>query len=70
MRFSLELDADQVHEMVVELLKEDYEAQEYWMGGPKNSKEAKRLRKHLRAVLEYYMVPDEFEEWEKQNAKD
>lgn len=70
MRFSLEFYSDQVHDMVVQVLKGAYEDQEYWIGGPKNSKEAKRIRKHLRGVLEYYMIPDEFKEWEKQNAKD
>jgi hypothetical protein len=63
----INIDEEQVCEIVIQSLQEDYIHQEYQMSG---RKAAKRMKKHLRAVLKYYMVPDEFKEWENQIAED
>jgi hypothetical protein len=58
----INIDEEQVCEIVIRSLQEDYK----W----ENEKAAKRMKKHLRAVLKYYMVPDEFKKWENQIEED
>ena len=64
----IELGPDQVIEIVVQSLQEFYREQGYLREDPNYGPRARRVRKHIRRVMKYYMTTNGFKEWEKENG--
>lgn len=68
---TIELSEEAVNDLVVSHLKKMYEdlndlPDEWYKADKKNYK---RIRRSILGVLEYCMIPNEYEEWEKENVK-
>lgn len=68
---TIELSEEAVNDLFVSHLKKMYEdlndlPDEWYKADKKNYK---RIRRSILGVLEYCMIPNEYEEWEKENVK-